>query len=148
MSDSDARQELLQRPSLEDETRRVTAARDEIRDALSAQLGLTRWTDQDRPGEAGCGEDLDLPGTTGSTSTLLLAGGVPDDQWAAAVQVVTDVAARHGFGAPQIVIDRPGQHDAEWPGERESRIVFGTVTNATLRLEYGCHLPAAARGGP
>lgn len=63
---------------------------------------------------------------------LLLPGGVPDAQWAAAVQVVSGIAGQHGFGAPQTVVDRPGQHDTVWPGARESRIELGSIKNATL----------------
>lgn len=138
-----ARATLLKRPTLEAETARITAVRDAVRNALDARLGLDRWSDLGSADEAGCAEFDDLKARTRFLSSLLLTGGVPDAQWPAAVKIVAEVAAPAGFGAPETVVDRPGQHDVVLRGERGSRLTFGTMANATLALEVGCHLPAS-----
>ncbi len=138
-----ARQALLKRPTLEAETARISAVRDAVRDALSTRLGLDRWSDRGNADEAGCADFDDLKASTRFLSSLLLTGGVPDAQWDAAVAVVAEVAGRAGFGAPETVANKPGEHDVVLRGERGSRLTFGTGIHATLALEVGCHLPAA-----
>ncbi|MEX2290685.1 MAG: LppA family lipoprotein [Mycobacteriales bacterium] len=53
-----------------------------------------------------------------------------------------------GFGAAETVVDQPGQHEIVLQGERGSRLRFGTLSNASLALETGCHLPAAVAASP
>ncbi len=132
---------LLKRPTLEAETARITAVRDAVRDALSTRLRLDAWSDLGSADEAGCADFTDIKARTRFLSSLLLKGGVPDATWPAAVKVVAEVAGPAGFGAPEAVVDRPGQHDVVLRGERGSRLTFGTMANATLALEVGCHLP-------
>lgn len=137
--------ELAQRPSLEEETARLTQARDEIRDRLAAELGLTAWSERDNGDAAGCADFEDSSGVTAFLPSLLLTGGVPDAQWPQAADLVSQVAGEHGFGSVDVVVDAPGEHEIVLRGERGSLLRFGTLANATLALETGCHLPEASR---
>lgn len=138
------REQVQQRPTLEDEEARVLAVRDAVRDALASELGLDDWREFGDASGAGCGNlRADGLGDNRQPAALLLTGGVPDRQWTEAVEIVTRVAGRSGFGQPIQVVDRPGQHEVELRGERESVLRLGTVRNATLTVETGCHLPAA-----
>lgn len=137
--------QLRERPSLEAEQARLTAVRDEVRDRLAEELGLTVWSEADQGNAAGCADFPDSSGYTAFLPTLLLEGGVPDGSWARAVQVVSTVVGDEGFGAPEVVVDEPGQHEVVLRGERGSLLRFGTMKNATLHLETGCHLPESAR---
>lgn len=80
-------------------------------------------------------------------SSLGLAGGVPDERWMRAAELVVTTAADYGFGAAEIVVDEPGQHEIVLRGERGSQLRFSTLTNATIALETGCHLPVATAAG-
>lgn len=131
---------LQERPTLEQEQARLTSVRDEVRDALSTELGLTSWSVADEGNAAGCANYPNSDGYTAFLPLLALTGGVPDQQWADAVAVVEGVAAEAGFGAAETVVDQPGQHEVVLRGERESLLRFGTTKNATLSLEAGCHL--------
>ena len=133
--------ELRQRPTLEEEQARLTVARDEIRDRLASELGLTQWSDRGNGNAAGCADFEQSSGSTAFLPTLLLTGGVSDEQWPRAAEVVQDVAAGYGFGAADVVVDAPRQHEIVLRGERGSLLRFGTLANATLALETGCHLP-------
>jgi hypothetical protein len=131
---------LQQRPTLEQEQERLTSVRDQVRDALGSRLGLSAWSERDNGNAAGCADYPDSAGYTAFLPSLLLPGGVPDEQWAQAVEVVEEVAGTAGFGTAETVVDQPGQHQVVLRGERESRLSFGSTENATLRLEAGCHL--------
>lgn len=132
---------LQERPTLEQEQARLTTVRDEVRDALGSRLGLTAWSEPDKGNAAGCADFPDSAGYTAFLPLLLLTDGVPDDKWAEAVAVVEEVAGAAGFAPAQTVVDRPGQHEVVLRGERESLLRFGSVKDATLHLETGCHLP-------
>jgi hypothetical protein len=131
---------LQERPTHEQEQVRLLQVRDQVRDALASRLGLTDWGQADVGTTAGCADYPDSDGLTAFLPLLALTGGVPDQQWAQAVQVVEEVAGETGFGAARTVVDRPGEHEVVLRGERESLLRFGTLQNATLRLETGCHL--------
>lgn len=140
----DKRQEqdsmLRERPSAEDAEARLTEARDEIREALATELGLTAWTDRENADRSGCDELSDSSGETVYVSSLLLAGGVPDDTWPRAVEVVQQTARGYGFSQLDIVVDQPGQHEMVMLGEYGAVLRFGSILDATLSLQTGCHL--------
>ena len=131
---------LQERPTLEQEQARLTLVRDQVRDTLASELGLTAWNEADNGNAAGCADYPESNGFTAFLPLLALTGGVPDQQWADAVAVVEEIAAGAGFGGAETVVDQPGQHEVVLRGERESLLRFGTTKNATLRLEIGCHL--------
>lgn len=133
--------ELRERPTLEQEQARLTDVRNDISDALAARLGLTDWSEPDEGNAAGCADFPDSDGFTAFLPVLLLTGGVPDEKWSSAVEVVAEVAGRSGFGEVDVVVDRPGEHEVVLQGERGSLLRFGSIQDATLQLETGCHLP-------
>lgn len=141
----DKRQEqdaqLRERPTSEVQVTRLRALREQVRDQLSAELGLTAWSERGNGGRAGCGEWPDSSGETVVLESLLLTGGVPDEQWPTAVEVVTRTAQAAGFGVADPVVDRPGEHEVVLRGEWGSLLRFGTAVDATLSLATGCHLP-------
>ena len=134
--------ELAQRPTAEQEVARLTEARDAVRDRLASELGLTRWSDRGNANSAGCADFPASRGITNFVASLGLEGGVPDEQWARAAEAVEATAGDYGFGAAETVVDKPGQHEIVLLGEHGSRLRFGTLMNASLALETGCHLPA------
>jgi hypothetical protein len=146
VSDTQSQNAALQgRPTMEQEQERLTAVSDEVVRALGSRLGLTAWSPVDEGDTAGCADYPDSDGYTTFLPLLKLTGGVPDEQWAQAVTVVQEVAGVAGFGAAETVVDRPGQHEVVLRGERESLLRFGSMLDATLHLEAGCHLSKADR---
>ena len=143
--DDRAQQEvaLAQRPTAEQEVARLTRARGAVRERLATELGLTAWSDRGNANSAGCADYPASRGTTSFVSSLGLAGGVPDEGWPRAAELVVTTAADYGFGSAETVVDEPGQHEIVLRGERGSRLRFSTLTNATVAMETGCHLPAA-----
>ena len=140
--------ELAQRPTAEQEVARLTEARDAVRDRLAGELGLTSWSDRGNANSAGCADFPASRGITSFVASLGLEGGVPDAQWTRAAELVAATGADFGFGPAEVVVDQPGQHEIVLLGERGSRLRFSSLTNASLALETGCHLPAAVATAP
>jgi hypothetical protein len=67
---------------------------------------------------------------------------VPDAQWDRAAVLTEQVLRDFGFGAAETVVDNPGEHEVVLRGQLGALVRFGTLANATLALETGCHLPA------
>lgn len=132
---------MAQRPTAEQEVARLTEARDAVRERLAGELGLTTWIDRGNANSAGCSDFPDSRGSTNFVASLGLEGGVPDEQWTRAAELVEAMASDFGFGAAETVVDQPGQHEFVLLGERGSRLRFGTLMNASLAVETGCHLP-------
>jgi hypothetical protein len=132
---------LQERPNLEAQVARLTLARDAARDALAQELDLTAWSDAEDAGGAGCGEFSESSGETAFLPTLVLTDGVPDALWPRAVEVVERAAGEYGFGPAETVVDRPGEHEMVLRGEWDALLRFGSILDATLSLETGCHLP-------
>ena len=61
--------------------------RDQVRDALASRTGLTAWSERDNGNAAGCADFSESDGYTAFLPSLLLAGGVPDQQWTEAVKM-------------------------------------------------------------
>lgn len=135
---------LRERPTAEQALARVTEAQEAVLTALGG-LGLTAWEPGDTTGSSACAEFDESSGEVTYLGSQVLPGGVPDDVWPRAAQAVEDTAARHGFGAADVVVDEPGEHEIVLRGEFGSLLRFGTAKNATLRLATGCHLPESVR---
>jgi hypothetical protein len=135
--------QLAGRPTSEERVAELTRAQDAVRVRLEQELGLTRWSDTGLgDGGAGCAEFPVSDGRTASLSGLLLTGGVPDAQWDRAAVLTEQVLRDFGFGAAETVVDNPGEHEVVLRGQLGALVRFGTLANATLALETGCHLPA------
>lgn len=134
------------RPPLEDEQERLLRLRDLLRDRLSEDLRLPAWAEQGDRLRSACTELGDDAGTRAFLPSLLLAGGIPDADWPRAVALLEQLAGEEGFGATEVVVDRPGQHEVVLTGRWGSQLRLGSVANASLALRTGCHLPRQAGG--
>lgn len=119
-----------------------------IRDTLVAELGVRPWLPSGgsvnhsggRGPFARLGADCEVHRYTSGISP----GAVSDADWPRATAIVADLAGRHGFAAPVVVVDRPGDHEVSLPGEYGGELLFGTAVNTTLSLTTGCHLTRQA----
>jgi hypothetical protein len=139
--------QLRERPTSQAEVARLTEAQEAIRARLE-EVPLGPWTSSLSEGTAGCGDLDESDGRTVFLPGLFLEGGVPDAVWPRAVEAVQTAAAEYGFGAAEVVVDDPGEHEVVLRGERGALLRFGTLANATLQLETGCHLPADVHAAP
>ncbi len=140
--------ELAKRPSVEAQVARLTEARDAVRDRLTADLGLTQWSDRGNAGSSGCASFPESRGDESNLATMLLTGGVPDAQWREAASIVQQATEGYGFGPLQTVADQPGVHEIYVVGDYGAVMRFGTSVNATLGVRTGCHLKAALLPAP
>ncbi|WP_406692644.1 LppA family lipoprotein [Saccharopolyspora sp. ID03-671] len=133
---------LQQRPSMDEITARYGDMQAQLRDRLSSELGLgADWIDEGDFLRAGCkGSDLPATAEQHSLNRWAYRGQIPDDQWARAQQIVADVAGGSGFGAPEVVLDRPGNHRIVLTDSFGAELSFGTKVHTTLQVRTGCHL--------
>ncbi len=61
-----------------------------------------------------------------------------------AVGTVAEVTGECGSGAPQVEMNRPGDHAITASESYGGHYVFGTAANTVLLVSVGCHLPADA----
>jgi hypothetical protein len=135
-----SREALEGQPTLEQAVDTLGEMAAEVERRLGGELGLTAWSTSLQAGQSFCGEGEVEDARTASLPTRKLTGGVPDADWERAVDVVSDVASGYGFGPPERVVDRPGEHEVVLVDDREALVRFGTLQNATLEVVTGCHL--------
>lgn len=145
--------ELTRRPDIEVVDARCRELLAAVRDALVVELGLRPWIPPDNPVNASTGRGpfarLGGDGEIRRYSSGRSPGAVSDVDWPRATAIVAEVAGRYGFGAPTVVVDRPGDHEVSFAGEYGGELLFGTAANTTLSVTTGCHLtPKAYLRGP
>ena len=140
---ADQRAALRQRPDIETISARYEQMQAEVRDRLSAEIGKLSWVNDGEESRGGCGFEFpDVPeGQSRSLARWTALGGFPDDRWDQAVAIVQEITDRYGFGTPEVIVSRPGQHRLVVPDPYGGTLNFGTSVNAVLRMHTGCHLP-------
>lgn len=138
---------LRQRPSLEEVTADYDRMQQELRDRLVAELGLPQFVDKGNTGESACPDFADVPGAEQRTlATWMQEGGVPEEKWAGALRIATEVGASRGFTELHVVTDRPGDHKVELHNSYGARLQLGAAANTVLSVRTGCHLLQSAKG--
>lgn len=133
---------LAQRPTIEEVSVSYETMQAQLRDRLSAEVGLPQWVNDQNLSGAGC---ADFPGVGGQSRTLdswTSPGNLPDTQWDRTVAIVAEVTGGYGFGPPKTVVDRPGDHEITATDRHGGSYQFGTARNTVLMVSTGCHLPA------
>lgn len=140
--------ELMQRPDIDEISRKYEQMRTEVADKLTQELAIPPWDIVDgRSSEAGCGSefpDLGLEGRIRSLDTLATKASTPDDKWERAVEITASVVGKNGFGPGKPIVDRHGQHTVEFTDNYGGRLVFATQVHTILSIRTGCHLTAEA----
>jgi PAS domain-containing protein len=150
---NDAFTELMKRPDIEQAVSTYAEMTTKIRERLTSDFGRT-WEQRSDGGGGGC--ESEFPGVNADGETRNLPrwsspGNLPDEQWSRAEGLVGEIAASYGFHVkPEIIVDRPGDHEVVYRKPDGALITFGTAVNTPLDVETGCHLTAEAhqRGKP
>lgn len=135
---------LAQRPTIEQITVTYEEMQARLRDRLSAEVGPLQWVNDQNLSGAGC---ADFPNVGGQSLTLdswTSQGNLPDAQWDRAVRIVAEVTGEYGFAAPEVIVDRPSDHEIVATDPYGGGYQFGTARNTVLMVSTGCHLPADA----
>jgi hypothetical protein len=143
----DAFETLLKRPNLTEVEADYQSMFRTIRERLTAEVGVGSWVPGREPASGtfcagsisnleGAGQRLYSAGTS--------PGNLPDARWDRAVTIVTEVAGQHGFGAPQVIVNGPGDHEVEFHDTYQGWLLFGTGANTILTGGTGCHLTEEA----
>lgn len=146
--------ELLQRPDIEQMQTTYLALLERIRNALVDDVGIQPFipdTDEPISGSACPGDYSTVSdGEVRRFRSGRSPGSISDADWPRALQVVTEVAGKEGFGKPEVVVERPADHEVALRDRYGAELIFGTAKNTILSLSSGCHLSREAhqRGMP
>ncbi len=134
--------ELMALPSAEDARSGFEELSVELRDALDERFGPSDWTVESYLGAGSvCGGRYDvLEGRSVYISARAQDQPLDHDDWAEAMDVVSAVAAEHGYDDPLLLADEPGSHQLEIFGDRDSVIRFYSHTSLGVALDSGCYL--------
>lgn len=138
---------LAQRPTIEDISVTYEEMQARLRDRLAAEVGPLQWVNDQNFSGSGCAE---FPGVGGQSRILdswTSNGNLPDAQWDRAVRIVAEVTGGYGFGTPQVVVDRPSDHEITGSDSHGGKYLFGTAARTVLMVTTGCHLPADTHPG-
>ena len=142
----DPKASLQQRPSIEEMSARYGQMQQRLRDRLAAEVGATSWEVSAPVSRAGCTEHPDVhEAESWVLDSWKSAGNLPDADWTRAVTIVGDVTGEYGFGAPETIVDRPGDHEITAKDSYGAVYQFGTASNTMLMVSTGCHLLQAAK---
>lgn len=143
----DPRSLLHQRPSIEEISERYEQMQQRLLDRLNTEVGPLSWAMSDPVSRAGCTE---FPDVFDAESRVLESwrapGNLPDDQWPLAVEIVQEITVEYGFGEPEIIVNRSGDHEIIGNDQYGAVYQFGTAADTVLMITTGCHLLAAAKG--
>ncbi|MGQ0777200.1 MAG: LppA family lipoprotein, partial [Pseudonocardiales bacterium] len=91
----------------------------------------------------GCGFEFPdvREGQSRSLAGWTVLGGMPDDRWDQAVAIVQEITGVYGFSTPQVIVNRPGNHQMVVPDPYGGTLNVSTAVNTVLRMHTGCHLP-------
>ena len=144
---NDAFETLMKRPSITVVEADYQSMYETIRTRLVAEVGIPEWLPDLEPiSDTACGGALshlddghERLYNAGSSS-----GNLPDAQWDQAVTIVAEVAGQHRFGAREVVVSGPGDHEVQFRDSYGGYLTFGTGSNTVLFGGTGCHLTEAA----
>lgn len=146
--------ELLKRPDIEQMQSTYLALLERIRNALVDEIGIEPFIpDPDEPiSGSACPGDFSAvsDGEVRRYRSGRSPGAISDADWPRALSVVTSVAGQEGFGKPEVVVERPQDHEVALRDRYGAELIFGTAKNTILSLSSGCHLTREAhqRGTP
>lgn len=139
-------EELWMRPSSEDAAAELESMLAEVRSRFESELSLGGWEVATAGSRSGCGMNVGPEFEERNVVTWKRATGpIPDEDWLRALEIVTEVGEKYGFGAPQVVEARPGQYDATaFAPQTAASMNIGSQRLATMTARTGCHPTAAA----
>lgn len=146
-------QQLMQRPDIETVQSNYLALLERIRTRLVDDLGIQPFMPDKEPvSGAAC------PGAMSAVDEAQVRfypsaysrGTISEADWPRAVEIVTDITSKHGFGKPKTVVDRNADHEVAFYDTYGAELIFGTAKNTIVGLTTGCHLTHEAhqRGAP
>jgi len=143
----DAFDALMKSPSLTAVEADYQSMYETIRSRLVAEVGVSGWLPDPEPIRgSGCTGDLSHldEGEERLYNAGSSSGNLPDAKWDQAVAIVAEVAGQHGFGAPEVVVSGPSDHEVQFHDAYRGYLLFGTGYNTILGGGTGCHLTEEA----
>ena len=141
----DPRSVLRLRPSIEEISAQYSQLQQRIRDRPDHELGPLSWVKTEPVTRAGCAGFPDVPeAEVWELESWQVPENLPDAFWPRAVDIVRQLSREYGFGEPEVVVNRSGDHEITANDEYGAVYRFSTSDHTVLSIVTGCHLRAAA----
>lgn len=139
--------ELMAQPSAEAAQATFDELGDEIRTALDDEFGAFTWEVESSFGSGSvCGGRYDmLEGQAVYVSARAQDQIIDGDDWARAVDVVSDVVAASGYDDEFVVSDESSSRQIEFYGDRDSVVRLYSHTSLGVAIDSGCYLTQVGR---
>jgi hypothetical protein len=131
--------ERSSRPSMQEVSAAYEQATTEAQEAVDDLVGQRAWARDSETSRSLCPGDEEPRLQEWGLPRRTAPGGIPDAEWQQAVDSVSEVLARHDFGPPETVVDRPGDHEVQYRDEHGAVLLFGAYVNTVLSVRTGCH---------
>ncbi|TDD01707.1 hypothetical protein E1181_24665 [Saccharopolyspora terrae] len=141
----DPRSALQQRPSIEQISAQYEQMQQRLRDLLDRLVGPLRWAVSAPETKVECSEFSGADAESRVLQSWRAAQPVADVDWPSAVSIVRSITAEYGFGEPEIIVNRTGDHEITGNDSYGGVYTFGTSRGTILTVTTGCHLPGALK---
>ncbi|MDI2032547.1 LppA family lipoprotein [Saccharopolyspora sp. TS4A08] len=141
----DPRSALQQRPSIEQIIAQYGQMQERLRDLLDHLVGPLRWAVSTPETRVDCTEFAGSDAESRVLESWRAAEPIADHDWPSAVSIVRSITAEYGFGEPEIIVNRTGDHEITGNDSYGAVYTFGTAKATILTLTTGCHLPSALK---
>lgn len=143
----DPRGVLQQRPSIEEISARYRQMQQRARDLLDHHLGPLGWSVVEPETQQDCPAFPDIDEAESRVlESWRAAEAITDSNWPEAVRIMQSITSEYGFGEPEIIVNRTGDHEIIANDSYGGVYSFGTATGTELTVTTGCHLRAVVTG--
>lgn len=142
--------ELAKRPDIETVLKKYERIRSELRQRLTAEVGLPgNWEQPHSEAENPCAEPYSnvRDAVSVNMATWVNSGQIADGKWPKAQDLFREITGKNGFGDLRVVVDSPGDHLIRTYDEHGGEMSFGTKKSTILSAGTGCHLTEDAHPG-
>lgn len=141
----DPRSALQQRPSIEQISAQYDQMQQRLRDLLDHLVGPLRWAVSAPESKVDCSEFAGADAESRVLESWRAAQPIADVDWPSAVSIVRSISAEYGFGEPEIIVNRTGDHEITGNDSYGAVYTFGTSGSTILTITTGCHLPGVLK---
>lgn len=141
--------ELMSRPDINQVVASYTDMREKLAQQLTTEFGIGSWQNLHDGRESGCANEfpnVDRYDVVRRNLDRLSSGQtLSSEQWAKAVEVISNLANSYGFTRTGPRVDKPSSHYLTVLDQYGAELFVGTEQQTVISVTTGCHLTPDAK---